>query len=245
MNRILTLLLAISLVLSGCGNKAVVDKKEDEDIEVSESENSKTEDTKDEELKEEIKDFELDEKEMEEEFNQMVDEMTNVKVNKDGLTVDLILPLSLYLEDDGELYLDDIKKEVMEEGIIDVKVNEKDGKIIFTMPTAIYEEMVEELKTEIDKSVKDIAIINDLKAIKKMETNEDYTTYDITVDKEVFELSFEVMYIMGVAYQSEYYHNFIGSDMTDFKVTINLIDASTGNIYETIYYPDDLGNEIK
>lgn len=60
------------------------------------------------------------------------------------------------------------------------------------------------------------------------------------MEKEAFENSFDGFAALGLGMSGIYYQLFDGVDMDKNKVTIHLKDDSTGEVYDSIVYPDAL-----
>jgi NO-binding membrane sensor protein with MHYT domain len=62
----------------------------------------------------------------------------------------------------------------------------------------------------------------------------------MVVEREVFENSLDHFAIFGLGFAAMHYQLFAGIKAENIKVTINLEDESTGELFQTIIYPDVL-----
>jgi hypothetical protein len=62
----------------------------------------------------------------------------------------------------------------------------------------------------------------------------------LIVDKELYENSLDGFAILGLGTAALYYQLFDGVQAENIAVTINIKDSTTGELFETMVYPDDL-----
>lgn len=209
--KILSFLFASTLVLGACGG-----------------ENTNTEN--DDEVNDDVEDV----------SENADNEDQNVEVDKKMLNVDITLPASfLELDEDEEIDIDEIKKEAKEDGIKDVVLND-DGSVTYTMSKSTHRELLDEMEEAVQESIEEIINSEDFPSIKDIKANKKYDQYEVIVDKEGFENSFEGFGILGVAFSSMYYQLFEGVNPDDYEVIIDIIDEETGEVFDTTIYPDAL-----
>ena len=96
-----------------------------------------------------------------------------------------------------------------------------------------------ELGEGIDEMIDDVLSDETISAVKSIEVNDDYDAYEVTVDRVVFEESLQGMFILGLGISGLMYQTF--DNTTDEQsVTFNYIDEATGEVYDTVVYPDAL-----
>lgn len=183
-----------------------------------------------------------------EEVNDDVEDVSENTDNKDGkievdrkmLDVEITLPASfLEFDDNEEIDIDEIKKEAKENGMKDVVLND-DNSVTYTMSKSIHRELLAEIEENINEIIEETINGEDFSSIKDIKSNKKYDKFEIIVDKEGFENSFDGFGILGVAFSSMYYQLFEGVNPDDYEVTMDIIDEETGEVFDTIIYPDAL-----
>ncbi|WP_413363815.1 hypothetical protein [Lysinibacillus sp. 3P01SB] len=158
----------------------------------------------------------------------------SVNVEKGLLNVEVTLPASFF-EDTTE---EEIMTGAKEEGFTETTVNE-DGSVTYKMSKSKHKEMMKELEDGIVESIKEIVESGDYPSIKEISYNKSFDEFDVKVDRELYENGFDGFAILGIVMTGAYYSAFNGDAAEDLKLTFNMIDAATDEIYETAVYPDD------
>lgn len=166
------------------------------------------------------------------------EENGGIGVDENLLSVDITLPASfLELE---EMDVDDvIEKAEKEEGIKEVVQNE-DGSITYTISKAKHKELMKDLARDINEEIKEIKTDDDFVSIQDIEANDSFSKFTMKVNREKFENSLDGFAALGLALQGMLYQVFDGGDKDDIQVTIDITDADTGELIDTVIYPDDL-----
>ena len=130
-------------------------------------------------------------------------------------------------------------------GVSTITVNE-DASVTMEVPAETYDKLMDELDVEIN------SIFNkmidggkeSIVAFKKIEPNEDYSQFDIYVDKATFSplLTFAGL---PIAITSGIYQMFDGKDLDTLDVTINYIDESNNEVIESFTLKQFLGDILK
>ncbi len=157
-----------------------------------------------------------------------------LNVNKGILTVDVTLPISFFIEATEE----EIIAEAKENGIIETVVNE-DGLVTYTMSKSKYNEMMKEIGDSIVSTIDEIVNSGDYTSIKEISYNKDFTEFDVKVNRQQYEEGFDGFAIVGLVIVSTYYSAFEGKSGEDSQTIFNMVDETTGEIYDTAIYPDD------
>lgn len=157
-----------------------------------------------------------------------------LNVNKGILNVDVTLPVSLFIDSTEE----EIIAEAKENGIIETKFNE-DGSVTYTMSNSKYNEMMKELGDSIVSTIDEIVNSGDYTSIKEISYNKDYTEFYVRVNRQQYEEGFDGFAIIGLVMVSTYYSAFEGNSGEDSQTIFNMVDETTGEIYDTAIYPDD------
>lgn len=168
--------------------------------------------------------------------NQGVEE-ESIGVDKKLMSVEVTIPSSLLKLDGEEVNIDELTSEAKKDGIKDVNLND-DGSITYLMSKSKHKEMMEEMKEDLTKSMNDIIDDEDFASIRNIIANKNFTEFDIIVVRDSFENSFDGFATMGIALQSMFYQLFDGVDSDDYEAIINIKDEDTGEVIDTVVYPD-------
>ncbi|SDZ05344.1 hypothetical protein SAMN05421736_105241 [Evansella caseinilytica] len=215
MKKLLTLLMVGLLVsfLAACGDKADDEQPEEKP---DEGETAGDDESADDEQSEEAGD-------------------ESISVDKGQETVEITLPASLVEGQD----IDETIADAKESGVEDVIQNE-DGSLTYKMSSATYQEMLDELVDSMNEAIEEIKNSEDFVSIKDVTANSSFSEFTMVVDQEAFENSFDAFAALGLGITGMYYQVFEGVAQDDIKVTINLENEETGDIFDTVVYPDDL-----
>ena len=171
----------------------------------------------------------------EEKSDEAVNQQENIEVDKGALKVEVTLPAGLFEGTPEEEIISNAK----EEGFNDVTVNE-DGSVTYKMSKKEHQQLLNELETEMEKTIEDIKESDDYPSIVDIKQNKDLTQFDVTVKRQQYEDSFDGFAILTLAISGMYYGAFNGLSEDELKVKINLIDEETDQVFHTSIYPDDL-----
>lgn len=170
-----------------------------------------------------------EEKQVEEE------EQEGIGVDKGLLNVEVTLPASFFEGDDIEEVIEKAKAD----GVSKVTKNE-DGSLTYKMSKSKHKEMLSEMEESISEYVDELENDDDFPSIKEVSYKRNFQEFTLKVEKEVFENSFDAFATIGIGFVGMYYQVFEGKDLEKNKVTIHLQDASTGENFDSIVYPDAL-----
>lgn len=165
-----------------------------------------------------------------------------VEVNKKLVNVEVTLPASFLGMDEEELDIDQLTKDAKEQGIKDVIVND-DGSITYIMSKSRHKEMMDEMQVGITETMDDLLSDEDFTSYKDIIANEDFTEFEVLVIRDQFEDSFDGFGILGLVFKSLYYQLCDGASPEDYRTVINMKDEATGEIFDTIIYPDAFDEE--
>ena len=157
-----------------------------------------------------------------------------LNVNKGMVNVDVTLPASFFIAATEE----EIIAEAKENGILETVFN-KDGSVTYTMSKLKYNEMMEEIRNSIVPIIDEIVNSEDYTSIKDISYNKDFTEFDVKVNRQQYEEGFDGFAIVGLVIVSTYYSAFEGKSGEDSQTIFNMVDETTGEIYDTAIYPDD------
>lgn len=172
------------------------------------------------------------EKETEEKSGESLD------VDKGLFSVEVTLPASFF-EDSTE---EEIIAKAKEQGITEAIVNE-DGSVTYKMSKSKHKELMKEMKDSVESTIDEIVNSGDYTSIKEISYNKDFTEFDVKVNRQQYENGFDGFAILGLVIGSAYYSAFDGKSGEDLQILFNMIDETTGEIYDTAIYPDELESE--
>lgn len=158
-----------------------------------------------------------------------------VQVDKNLTNVEITLPASLV----GEQNFSEIQEEAKENGVKEVIQND-DGSVTYKMSKKAHKKMMAEIEEDLKDTLDDIKNDKDYPTIKDVKYNNDFDQFTLIVDKNAYENSFDGFAALAIGISSMYYQLFKGVDTEDNKVTISIEDAATGEVIDTIHYPEAL-----
>ena len=97
---------------------------------------------------------------------------------------------------------------------------------------------MKELADGAKKAVEDIKNDTTFTSIQDITYNDSFTEFTMIVDKATYENSMDEFAALGLGMNGMFYQVFDG--VKDYKVTVNVKDASTGEVFKTIVYPDSI-----
>lgn len=161
----------------------------------------------------------------------LIEEDEGVSVDKNILTIDITFPEEI-VGDTSSFN----EREYLEqnEGMKSAKVNE-DGSLTLTMTKKKHNELLDEMKLNMDDTFKELIEGKDTPYIKNIEHTEDYREVRVMVDKGAYEESFDFTpYVIGInAGMYQLYSE------EEYKSTIIMEDAETGEEIYSVVYPDE------
>ena len=162
----------------------------------------------------------------------------SINVDKGIVNVDVTIPASFFIGITEE----DIIAKAKENNVTETVVNQ-DGSVTYTMSKSKYKEMMEELENSIVSTVDEIVHSGEYTSIKEISYNEDFTEFDVKVDRQQFKEGFDSFAVFGLVIVSTYYSAFDGKSEEDLQIVFNMIDETTGEVYDTAIYPDEWESE--
>lgn len=162
-------------------------------------------------------------------------EAQKVQVDKGLLNVEITLPASLFKNQD----MDKVIEKAKADGVKDVTPN-PDGSVTYKMPKSVHAEMMKKMEKNITDSVQDLKSGNSFKSIKDVTHNKSFSEFTLIVDKSAYEKSFDGFASIGLGMSGMYYQLFNGVSSEKLKVSIQIKDEATKEVFKTIVYPDAL-----
>ena len=167
------------------------------------------------------------------------DEDQAIEVDKGLLNVELTLPASFFEGQDLDQVIAEAKNE---DGVSEVAINE-DGSLTYKMTKAVHPKMMEKMKASAGEYIDSLKSGQSFASIKDVDHNESLTEFTLIVEKSAFEGSFDGFAAFGLGLQGMFYQAFDGVDQDKIRATINVKDEATGEVFDTIVYPDDMNQE--
>ena len=162
-------------------------------------------------------------------------ENQSVEVDKGLLNVEITLPAS-FIDEEEENH-EQMIADAKADGVKDVIVND-DGSLTYKMSKAKHKEMLAEMKTGLLETIDEIKDSEDYVSIIDVKHNKSFTEFTLVVNQEMFENSFDAFATMGIGMSAMFYQLFTGASVDDFKVTIDIQDEESGEVINTVVYPD-------
>lgn len=163
----------------------------------------------------------------------------SLKVDKNLLDVTLTLPASMFEGEDINASAESMK----EEGFKEVTVNE-DGSITVKMSKSKHKELMKTMKDSTIEYFEELKTSEDFKSIQEVTYNDDFTKITLEVNQTEFEGSFDGFATFGVGLSSYMYNIYNAVPEEKIKITIDTKNFETGEIFDTVIYPDAL-NELE
>lgn len=160
-----------------------------------------------------------------------------IEVDKGILHVTITLPASLFKGEN----IDDVISKAKEQGVQEVTKN-TDGSLTYKISKSEYNKMMQDAKEAMVKTIDELQNNQNFKSIKGVEYNDSFSEFTLTVEKETYQKSFDGFAALGIGISSMYYQAFGGVSPEENKTKINLKDISTGDIFDTVIYPDAINN---
>ena len=154
-----------------------------------------------------------------------------IEVDKNLTNVEITLPASFFVDQTTDAVI----ASAAENGIT-ASPND-DGSYTYKMPKARHKELLNETGEEIYVSIGDIMSEKTYESVKDIECNDNFTEFNVSVEKEKFENSFDSMVAVQLGIQASIYHSFDGD--SNRQTTINFKDSATGEVINTQVYPTE------
>lgn len=158
-----------------------------------------------------------------------------IEVDKDLLSVEVTLPAVMFEEEN----VDDVISEAKADGVKEVTKND-DGSVTYKMSKSVHGEMMKEAEKAIKEYIEELKTSEDFTSIQDVIVDKSYSEFTMVVDQEAFENSLDGFAAFGLGLHGMYYQLFDGVGPDDYEVTIILENTDTGEVFDTIVYPNAL-----
>ncbi|WP_231514929.1 hypothetical protein [Oceanobacillus salinisoli] len=216
----LLILFALMLFLAACGgNEETVEStnenESDNQVESAESEDNVEETDK------------MKEKDSEE----------SVEVDKGLMNVEVTIPSTLFETQNQDI--DQVIADAKESGIKEV-IENNDGSLTYKMSKSKHKEMMADLENQLNTTIEEVKNSEDFVSIQDVNSDKSFSEFTMSVDQEAFENSFDGFAALSLGISGMLYQLFDGVDPENYKVTIFVENVDTGEVFDTITYPEDL-----
>ena len=154
-----------------------------------------------------------------------------------GETVDVLIPAEQFTADTPAS--EKLTAEQKKQGIIKAVVHE-DGSVTYTFRADKYDDFLADLYETTKKSLDQIIHDEDVKSIKDVTYNDDFSELTFKVNRAAFEGSLDGLTCYGAYLAVSVYKAYARKDD---KCTVTIIDEATGETLGSTVYPDALNAE--
>ena len=158
-----------------------------------------------------------------------------IEVDKGLLNVEITIPPSLF---EGQ-NVDEVIAGAKADGVKDVTKNE-DGSLTYKMSKSVHEKMMKEAEKGIYDYMEELKTSEDFTSIEDVTANQSFTEFTLVVDQNAYENSFDGFAALGLGIQGLYYQLFDGVDPNKYEVKISVENKDTGEVFDSVIYPDAL-----
>lgn len=159
----------------------------------------------------------------------------SIDVDQGLLSVEITIPASFFEGQD----MDEVIADAKEDGVGEAVVND-DGSVTYRMSRLAYNRMMDELRDSLMEMVEETKTSGDFPSIQDIRHNRSFTEFTLVVDQEAYENSFDGFAALGLGMAAAFYQVFDGVAPEDIKVTISMQNADTGEVFDSVVYPDAL-----
>jgi len=106
-----------------------------------------------------------------------------------------------------------------------------DGSATYSLSRGEYNKVMDDLRQSIEESIQ-TWIDEEPKVYKSITFSDDFRTFDATVNRKALESSMSFL-ALGLTFSSYIYQSFDGVDADERFMTLNYIDESTGEVFDT------------
>ncbi|MCH5186092.1 MAG: hypothetical protein J1F64_08205 [Oscillospiraceae bacterium] len=164
-----------------------------------------------------------------------LNEQNAAGVKQDGNNVNVTLPADFFDENTSTELNDEMKAQ----GYQRVTKN-PDGSVTYVITNSGYKKLKDDMKKNVTDYFKEVKSGDEFKSIKDVQSSDDFSEVKITVDREAFESSRDVIASRAIYMIVAGYRIFCGEDVNSVKVNIIYIDESNNSEIASVVYPDAL-----
>lgn len=143
--------------------------------------------------------------------------------------------IAMPIEQYEELSKEEITDFLKEEGAKNIQFS-KEKTVVYEVPKKKYDEKKKTLQSELNEMITAVQQKDQYPSIQSVKVNQNYTHYQLTVDKEKFENSFDSLAVLSLMMSTLYYFSYIGDSAATIKV--DYIDQNSNKAYKSQTYPE-------
>lgn len=149
-----------------------------------------------------------------------------IEVEKEIFDVIITIPADLA----GEVNQQELD-EMTQEGIAKSVTLNEDGSVTYEMSKRQHKQLLEELATQLKTDLDEMIESEDFPNVIKIETNKDFTSFEVTTKNEEVDMS-EGFMCFGFMIYSAMYNAFAGNVDEDFEVKVKYYNADSGKMID-------------
>lgn len=130
---------------------------------------------------------------------------------------------------------EEVEEVLLEQGAQKITFHQTDA-ISYIVPKEHYQMEKKVLQQQLQQLIEEINEPKNFTTIKKIEVNTTYTNYQVYVDQESYEASYDSTALLSLMMSATYYLAYIGD--TTSIITVNYVDEQSKNVYKTETYPE-------
>lgn len=139
-----------------------------------------------------------------------------------------------------------LDKDVPKEGLNDI-LREKelevdsnaDESYTYKLTTQDLEEIKEETEKNIEDMVQEVVNNEDFLSLQDIEINKPYTKFTLIVDEDVYKDTRDAFAAYGLSVSSLFWQALEGKDLDSYDVQVDMKDATSGEIFESVNYLEE------
>lgn len=169
--------------------------------------------------------------------------VSDIEIGKSDKDVEIIIPvefLSLWSDDENVKSIkltDEIIASAKSQGFKTVE-QLADGSLKYTITKSNYKKYMNDYRKTTAETINELYNGETFASVKKVDYNDDFSKMTVTVDKEKYKNSLDSLITLSLATAGRMYQMF-DVDAPQ-KVAIDIADSITGDVFDTIIYPDVL-----
>jgi len=153
-----------------------------------------------------------------------------IQVDKGLLNVKITLPASLF--EGSESTKEEIEADAKAKGIKNVTFND-DGSVTYEMSKATHNQLLDDLKKGIDESIEEMLSDTEFtSSFESIKYNDNCSEFNVLVDGSKYN-EWESLAALSFIFQGLFYQCLQGTDPDDARVIVNFVDKDTGKILNT------------
>lgn len=128
--------------------------------------------------------------------------------------------------------------------VVSYTVND-DGSITYVYTNEAYQKIVDQMRTKFDDTVTELLGSGKYKTIQSIDGDDDLKNVTITVtSQQDYENGMDGFIMLGLYAYAGYYQVLVDQS-EEYSVQFHLVDSATGQEFQSVTYPDDIGNKTE